>query len=355
MKFTDARRASSSALDLDARRRRRGPVLRVEVTDTGAGIAPEVRSRLFESFSQGDSLDDARVRRHRAGPGHQPADRRRRSAARSASRASPGHGSTFWFTAAVRRGARRAASAAAVAGRSRVGPAGPRRRRQRDATGSSLEEQLAAWSMLGDLGDVAASTASCSSTRPTAAAARSTSSLLDDPMPGADGLQFARMIRSDDALRGAYASCSLRARATARRGDADGGRRRRVADGARHARPRSSTPWPTCVGSQRLGEPTSLRPRAPTAGRRRPPRHGSSSSRTTRSTSSSRQGCSRASATPSTRRERRRGASTAVPGRSALRRGADGLPDARRWTATTPPARSGPREARGAPRCPSSR
>jgi signal transduction histidine kinase len=52
-------------------------LLRLAVTDTGIGIAPEAQGRLFQAFSQADQLDYTEVRRHGLGPGHLPTPHRR--------------------------------------------------------------------------------------------------------------------------------------------------------------------------------------------------------------------------------------------------------------------------------------
>ena len=50
--------------------------LRFEGQDTGIGMTPATMDRLFQPFTQADA-DDAPLRRHRAGPGHQPQPGRR--------------------------------------------------------------------------------------------------------------------------------------------------------------------------------------------------------------------------------------------------------------------------------------
>ncbi|NUR82093.1 MAG: PAS domain-containing protein, partial [Dermatophilaceae bacterium] len=97
VKFTDAGSVSAH-LSLE-RSTPAGPVLRVDVSDTGPGISPDVRSRLFESFSQGDSS----TTREYGGTGLGLSISRQIVSAFGGDiglDSEPGRGSTFWFTAA---------------------------------------------------------------------------------------------------------------------------------------------------------------------------------------------------------------------------------------------------------------
>ncbi|MEW1952560.1 response regulator [Terrabacter sp. NPDC080008] len=176
-----------------------GPVLRVEVRDTGTGITPEVRSRLFRSFTQGDSS----TTRQYGGTGLGLAISRQIVTAlggRIGVESEPGQGATFWFTAAFEPATtvvpgRGAAYAASVSGlRALVVGAGSTHRER-------LEEQLAAWSVqvttaaTGVEGLVQLDRAHGSG-RPLDVV------LLDDPDTGDAALQVARMIRSDERFEG---------------------------------------------------------------------------------------------------------------------------------------------------------
>jgi hypothetical protein len=172
-----------------------GPVLRVEVTDTGAGIAPEMRSRLFESFSQGDSS----TTREYGGTGLGLAISKQIVEAFGGEIgvvSEPGKGSTFWFTAGFAPGSLRSvgrpeSQAAAVSGlRALVVGANATHR-------ARVEDQLAAWSM-----SVTSATSGVDGLfqldRAERAGAPIDVVVLDDAGSGAGGLQQARMIRSDD-------------------------------------------------------------------------------------------------------------------------------------------------------------
>ena len=176
-----------------------GPVLRVEVTDTGAGVAPEVRSRLFESFSQGDSS----TTREYGGTGLGLAISRQIVTALGGEigvESEPGEGSTFWFTAAfepasARSVGRSESQAAAVSGLRALVVGANLAHRVRVA------EQLAAWSM-----SVTSAASGVEGLVQLDRADRGGTPLdvvvLDDPGSGAGGLQIARMIRSDERFAG---------------------------------------------------------------------------------------------------------------------------------------------------------
>src|SRR6478736_2809473 len=197
VKFTDAG-SVIVRLNLD-RLTAAGPVLRVEVTDTGAGIQPEVRSRLFESFSQGDSS----TTREYGGTGLGLAISRQIVTALGGEigvESEPGHGSTFWFTAAfevasTRSVGRSHSQAAAVSGLRVLVVGADEAHRWR------VEEQLTTWSM-----SVTSATSGADGLAQLDRADRGGSPIdvvvLDDPSAGAEGLQVARMIRSDERFAG---------------------------------------------------------------------------------------------------------------------------------------------------------
>ena len=71
--------------------------IRFEVVDTGVGIPDARAAATLPAVHAGRRIDDAQVRRHRAGARHQPAACRG-DGRRSGRRSVPGQGSTFWFT-----------------------------------------------------------------------------------------------------------------------------------------------------------------------------------------------------------------------------------------------------------------
>ena len=171
-------------------------VLRVDVTDTGPGIAPEAQATLFDAFTQ---ADPSTTRRH-GGTGLGLAISSQLAEALGGTLtvdSSPGHGSRFTFTASFARAVRPPAPRS---------PSTPRLRGRRvlvvddnETNRLVLTEQLAAWEIeavavpsaedaLAALGGAAREG------RPFEAA------LLDLVMPGTDGLALARTIRADPAL-----------------------------------------------------------------------------------------------------------------------------------------------------------
>jgi PAS domain S-box-containing protein len=167
-------------------------VLRVEVSDTGSGMTPEVKERLFTAFSQGDSS----TTREYGGTGLGLAISRQIVEAMGGEigvNSEPGSGSTFWFTA-------RFAPATEIPLEKPPLPSVAGLRilvvDDNETNRFILEEQLAGWSIeaalassgvegLGLLDD---------------AHRRGTPFdvvLLDYVMPGVNGEQFARMVRGD--------------------------------------------------------------------------------------------------------------------------------------------------------------
>jgi PAS domain S-box-containing protein len=174
--------------------------VRFEVTDTGPGIAPEVRHRLFEPFSQ---LDGSPTR-NTGGTGLGLAICKQLTelmGGRIGVAGDPGRGSTFWFTVPLTPRVPAASSAAVTA---RVPIGGLRHSRvllvDDNATNRDiLTRQLGAWGA-----------------RPTAFASGVQAlehlrgvrgpeqtydvGVLDQLMPGMDGLELARRITSDPGI-----------------------------------------------------------------------------------------------------------------------------------------------------------
>jgi two-component system sensor histidine kinase/response regulator len=171
-------------------------VLRVDVTDTGVGIDPASRERLFDAFTQ---ADPSTTRRH-GGTGLGLAISRQLVNALGGElwvTSEPGRGSTFSFTASL--------------GRVVGGPGhhldNTRRLHGRrvlvvddnETNRFILEEQLSAW----QLRPVAVATAA-EGIATLREAARSGHpfeiALLDLMMPGTDGLELARLVSADPSL-----------------------------------------------------------------------------------------------------------------------------------------------------------
>ena len=111
VKFTDA---GSIALCVRAVEEDADSVLlRIEVTDTGIGIAPEALARLFARFEQAE----ATTSREYGGSGLGLVITRRLArlmGGETGARSTPGAGSTFWFTARLRKGAAQVGPSAPV-------------------------------------------------------------------------------------------------------------------------------------------------------------------------------------------------------------------------------------------------
>jgi two-component system, sensor histidine kinase and response regulator len=170
--------------------------VRFEVRDTGIGIAPEVKPRLFESFVQADTSTTRRF----GGTGLGLAISKRLVELMGGGigfESQPGRGSTFWFSA---RFERQAVEPAAP-------PAPPARLLGRrvlvvddNATNRQiLRQQLGHWGLR--VAAVESGSRALAVLREGADSGRGFDlAILDMKMPGMDGLSLARAIVGDDAL-----------------------------------------------------------------------------------------------------------------------------------------------------------
>ena len=192
--------------------------LRVEVSDTGVGIAPEHCERLFESFSQAD----ASTTRRYGGTGLGLAISKQLVellGGRIGVQSEPGRGSTFWFTARLSRAEapipRTPASAADLAGL-RVLVVDD------NATNRMiLDQTLRLWRMRPTC--VEEATAALAAMREAVDGGRPFDvAILDYHMSGMNGLELAQAIVADDVLA---TTRLLLLTSSARRDDAEEARR----------------------------------------------------------------------------------------------------------------------------------
>ena len=169
----------------------RRATLRFEVADTGIGISPDARARLFHPFSQADTSTTRRY----GGTGLGLAICKRLSEAMGGAigvDTERGPGATFWFTieVGVVSGGESDLAIDVLSGR-RALVVGAR-----PLAGAVLGEQLRAWRLdVDDVGDGGAGLERLSRTpRPDVA--------LVDMAPGLDGMEFARAVARHPALSG---------------------------------------------------------------------------------------------------------------------------------------------------------
>ena len=168
-------------------------VLRVEVTDTGYGMTPEVQDRLFTAFSQGD----ASTTREYGGTGLGLAICKQIVAAMGGEigvTSARGRGSTFWFTAPFSPATNLPVPASigtAIVSGLRVLVID-----DNETNRFILEEQLGAWKV-----DTSLAASGVEGLSALDEAKRNGAPfdvvLLDYLMPGVNGEQFARMVRGD--------------------------------------------------------------------------------------------------------------------------------------------------------------
>jgi two-component system sensor histidine kinase/response regulator len=169
--------------------------LRAEVSDTGIGISPEVRERLFQPFSQAD----ASTTRKYGGTGLGLAICRQLThmmAGQIGVESEPGKGSTFWFSVRLEKQAEGLPTAPP-----RADLRGRRVLLIDDSATNRLilREQITPWGMRSD--DAADGPRGLELLR--VAAQRGTPydlAILDMQMPGMDGLTLARAISADPSL-----------------------------------------------------------------------------------------------------------------------------------------------------------
>jgi CheY-like chemotaxis protein len=171
-------------------------LIRFDVSDTGAGIDPKTRDRLFQSFAQADSSTTRRY----GGTGLGLAIAKQLAEMMGGSigvESTPGQGSTFWFTVQL----------ATVPGSVQTTlPSDVDLNGQRlliiddnDTNRMILQHQVTAWGIHAD----GAASGPLALEMLRAAALRKTPydlALMDMQMPGMDGLELARTIKADPAL-----------------------------------------------------------------------------------------------------------------------------------------------------------
>jgi CheY-like chemotaxis protein len=174
-----------------------GVLVRFEVTDTGIGISPEGRAHLFQTFSQ---VDGSTTRRY-GGTGLGLAICKKLTELMGGEigiESAEGQGSTVWFTARLEK----QSGPAAAAPTSRPHLHGVRALIVDDnkTNRTILTHQVGAWGMRGESADDGPQALELLR----AAAGRGEPfqlAILDMMMPGMDGLQLARAIKADPALK----------------------------------------------------------------------------------------------------------------------------------------------------------